>query len=176
MQSHDVVATVNLARAYNLTSILPVALFECCQLPRGEFIDPVRYGEGADDSEQLSSADIRLCLRARDTLTERSHWLRWLLLDDDKWDDAEEPCQAPVECRLSRSEIVCTLATLAPPTPFHSTNPLARIDDDVDAVISSSGFHLCDSCVHIYRTLHAAQRKAVWDGLGKVFGVEGWPQ
>ena len=169
MRPRDVIAVVVLARAYGWDALLPVALFECTQLPKLDLIASVTYAPG--DAAQLSPDDIRLCLGALDPLAQRSWWVRELLLSETVWDESE--CVTPNECRLARQDIVRELA-FSPDGTFHSTDPLARTVQLVKSVIECIGIDLCSMCREEYEAQEGASRRLVWKDLGKMFGFPDW--
>ncbi|KZT69644.1 hypothetical protein DAEQUDRAFT_246684 [Daedalea quercina L-15889] len=63
----DPIAAVNLARLTDTLSILPVAMYLCCQLRTEDLLRGTTYSDGT--SQQLSLDDLRRCVDARVFLT-----------------------------------------------------------------------------------------------------------
>lgn len=59
------IAIVNLARAFDLPELLPVALYYCCQLSDNILVHGVTHRNGTKD--QLSPEDLVRCLGGRKT-------------------------------------------------------------------------------------------------------------
>lgn len=164
----DAIAVVCLARQYHaLAGILPVALFECCQLPKEQLVASVQYDDGED--EQLAPGDLWLCLAALDPLAEQSSWIRERLLDKDVW--PKENCTRRKECRNAHEELAQALIEQSA-SKLHSTstNPLLRVE--VTIVLAAKGIALCENCKQEFANLQGFERGQVWRGLDKLFGCE----
>ncbi|GBE89310.1 hypothetical protein SCP_1503180 [Sparassis crispa] len=63
METTDAIAAVNLARVIGCRSMLPAALYRCCQLSAAELCGGVSRGDG--HTEQLSAEDVERCIDAK---------------------------------------------------------------------------------------------------------------
>ncbi len=68
----DAIDTVNLARMTGKSRLLPLALYQCCQLDPVDLIEGVKRSEEDTQVFSLSSADSALCLRAKEALLKAS--------------------------------------------------------------------------------------------------------
>lgn len=170
MQDHDVIAVVNLARSFDLTDVLPVALFECCQLPKELLIAKLYYG--TDDFEQLSQSDLQLILSALDPLAKKARWIKNVLVDDEYAEDVEL-CSTRSDCKAALLD-VAKISTTSDGF-FHSNNPLLRTYELVEEEIKDSDLALCRYCLENYKFWHDHFRGNVWKDLGAQFGISRWP-
>ena len=64
----DAIDTVNIARMTGTPSLLPLALYQCCQLDPVNLIEGVKRSEADTEVFSLSNADVALCFRAKERL------------------------------------------------------------------------------------------------------------
>ncbi|KAI1781889.1 hypothetical protein LXA43DRAFT_844855, partial [Ganoderma leucocontextum] len=68
LESHHAIEALNLFRVLNRPEMMmPVALYQCCQLEATELVHGVMRDDGVS-RECLSSAYLELCLEARQNL------------------------------------------------------------------------------------------------------------
>lgn len=158
----DAIAVVNLARRFDLPSLLPPALYAICQLPKASILDAVQYAE--DDCEQLSSSDIRLCLKGLDILQQEHHHVQAVLTD---------PLTSP-KCRFPDT---CRALLVQLPAKFMSCrllgdcDPLRDYDPWIAQIFYSMPGNLCSWCEILLQERLRRSRQAVWRALPRIFDI-----
>lgn len=72
------ISIVNLARAFDLPELLPIALYRCCQLPNDMLARGVKLENGATD--RLSPDDLARCLDGKEEIIRCNLSFRRLLM------------------------------------------------------------------------------------------------
>lgn len=157
----DYIGLVNLARTFNLPHLLLFALFTCCELPLHNLTSKVSYGHG--QFEQLSQNDLRLCLRAVDTLSKTNTSRLNLFLDF----LPGERCVDPDRCMDSIHNVTRAASGKQCFTSLYILRPIEAVLPELN--------NLCDCCRRILIHQLRAYRKATWMSLGQIFEVEAWP-
>ncbi|EIW56909.1 uncharacterized protein TRAVEDRAFT_49719 [Trametes versicolor FP-101664 SS1] len=151
------IGVVNLARLTGETSLLPTAFLACSFLAE----DIVHGFERTDGTrEHLSMADIGLCIAGRVRLVKESVKVAFRVFQP----IASDKCKNKAAC-LENFRRICT-----------------KLDEHVDSITAPdpSGTYYTkiqvkDLCVHCYAMVKerdTRERKAVWEQLPAIFGVE----
>lgn len=160
LTSQDSVVIVHLVRTLHLevsaSAILPAALYHCSQLPNTILALGVRMA-GNPFTYCLPPEDLIKCLDARDKFLR----LGILSLKTDFSCPSRSKganCFSPNELTAddSRRNVAFQYDVLAPLQP--------RLVDT----------RVCRACVLQICKLHDEERKAIWNQLGKIFGVNSW--
>lgn len=159
------IALVNLARRFNLTQFLPVALFTCIKSRYfGCLLESEEYQSG--HKEQLSQDDLRRCLGA---VTEFDAVLLSRI-------DIFLRFQSDVGCvRLTGAcaQAACSLFKyLATYTDFMAKGSTFRpLDKDIDEALSPTKEQPCGPCLKRLLSEYNDLRKTLWDRLPAIFDL-----
>lgn len=161
LRPEDYIGLVNLARTFNLPRLLLPALLTCCHLPLQDLALKASYGNG--QFEQLSQNDLRLCLRAVDTLSKTNTSRLNLFLDF----LPGERCVDPDQCMDSIHNVTRAASAKGCFTSVYILRPIEIYLPELN--------NLCDCCRRILIYQLCAYRKATWTSLGQIFEIEAWP-
>ena len=155
----DAIAAVAIARLTNTPSILPLALYNCCQLDPVVITSGIVRANGIVD--RLSSADRLGCLRARTILCNATHVAAHNILKP--------------TCQHAYHACVCVRAIKAVSQELwrYEGSRLAhyRALQNWDDIIDRVAGHCCQSCITLLKTRAAEERRTVWAKLPTIFGV-----
>lgn len=142
-----------------------MALYQCSQqTPEGLF-EPVQY-----DGERvpLPRDDLVTCVSAPDRLLEASRKVKGPVLDM-----LESPRCASVECHASVAQLVCDWVRDGKLPDFAPLNAC-------DVLLQKHAqkypeCRLCEACTAELVYAIDERRREVFESLGKIFNVPGWP-
>ncbi|EKM61831.1 uncharacterized protein PHACADRAFT_180864 [Phanerochaete carnosa HHB-10118-sp] len=164
----DCIGAVALARAINAThppAFIVMALYQCSQqTPEGLF-EPVQY-----DGERvpLPRDDLVTCVSTPDRLLEASRKVKSPVLDA-----LESPRCAAQACHASLARLVCDWVREGKLPDFAPLNACDVLFQKHAQKYPDC--RLCDSCAAELMDAIDERRREVFDDLGKVFNVPGWP-
>lgn len=132
------ITAVNLARVTETPSILPSALYICCQLPEDTLLSGTAHPDGT--SETLSREDLVRCLAARLQLCQSQMSVAY---------DAFRNGKCKGGACVSALNRLCTEAVDYAETRPHRADPLMRWNVFVNATLPRVGARgqPCDDCV-----------------------------
>ena len=150
LHSHDAIEAVNLARTFNIPSILPCSFYICSRLPIVTLVTGVPNPRGS--RSVLSKADQTRCFQG---ILELS--LRYMLAIETLWHemgkgncDDQKTCQECAEEQAERSERVND--------GLHSVNVLGNcLAMGLEVLHDDEGSGLCDNCI--------SRRDEMWDNF-----------
>ncbi|KAI0686100.1 hypothetical protein C8T65DRAFT_154055 [Cerioporus squamosus] len=162
------IGVVNLARLTEAHTLLPVALFKCCQLTN--ITQGFVYSDG--EREMLSSEDLERCLVARSKLMQETYgkYTRSFLAVSDTSRRRKKPCRsnntcfAAAACKKFFTVANNTAYGLKHPEPFLHLE--AHLSDDVRNTT------FCDPCWEMFRECEEEEHKALWKRLPSFFGLD----
>ncbi|KAH9922098.1 uncharacterized protein B0H18DRAFT_1019101 [Fomitopsis serialis] len=162
----DAVAAVNIARLTETTSMLPVALYMCCQLEIQDIMNGVMQENGT--VERLAPGDVMKCLEARKTLA---------------YDNVVSAARiftpvAHISC-LSQESCTAHILGLFQRLVNHRAglDICSSLGDWVPYILTSQSCKsLCGCCYEMVQGRAIGEQEEVWRRLPKVMGVEvhGW--
>ncbi|GJE99746.1 hypothetical protein PsYK624_160170 [Phanerochaete sordida] len=164
----DCIGAVALARAINAThppAFIVMALYQCSQqTPEGLF-EPVQY-----DGERvpLPRDDLVTCVSAPDRLLEASRKVKAPVLDM-----LERPHCASMTCHASLTGLVCDWVRDGKLPDFAPLNACEGLFQKHAQKYPEC--RLCDGCAATLMDAIDERRREVFDELGKIFNVPGWP-
>ncbi|EIW56927.1 uncharacterized protein TRAVEDRAFT_128217 [Trametes versicolor FP-101664 SS1] len=159
------IGVVNLARLVGDSDLLVIALLVCCHI---DDADALIHGFEREDGsrEQLTPEDIALCESAKRRLLEESKQVSLRVCLGLQVSDA---CMTRSRClrRLeqARLELGDTETTMAFIEPSERPRPL-------DDLIERSDPGLCAHCQKTVADRDLCERKALWETLPEIFGIE----
>ncbi|KZT72354.1 hypothetical protein DAEQUDRAFT_723053 [Daedalea quercina L-15889] len=156
----DAIAAVNIARLTETESILPIALYMCCQLDTEDIMNGVKRKDGT--VERLAPADIMKCLDARQTLTHdtvvfASHMFEPVTSSECSGPDCGTHLQELRDVDISYGD--------ASSACLDSWDLWLHMDPTGDF----SG--LCSSCQGMVWSREAEERREIWGRLPEIMGV-----
>ncbi|KAH9916592.1 uncharacterized protein BXZ73DRAFT_53770 [Epithele typhae] len=146
------IAAVNLARLTDTPSVLPLALYDCCLLGSA-ILDGWQNEDGV--TEHLNTADLRLCLDARERLAQKN-----VLAFFSVYAVAVE-----VECR-NRSGCEKTLRGMVQA----GQAGVGKCEILVDLLLPHPP--MCDACERALAGRARLERRRLWERLPEILGVE----
>ncbi|EIN09640.1 hypothetical protein PUNSTDRAFT_67037, partial [Punctularia strigosozonata HHB-11173 SS5] len=165
---HSFVA-VQIARESNIPSILPAALYHCCELPVQSLLDGVEFsGMLGPRRVRLPASDLRACLLARGKLIK----IKAENIDAFLWDDGPSAsCRDPQGCseclrccqddeRQNGYFDTCDIFTRRLRSVYHGT---AEGD-------------FCYKCQAAWKRKEEEELERTWRELPAVFGLEDWAE
>ncbi|KAH9843849.1 uncharacterized protein C8Q71DRAFT_719532 [Rhodofomes roseus] len=174
--SEDAMATVNLARLIgeDANTILPSALYTCCQLPAEVLAHGV--SSGSRDVQKLSDADLERCIDARARLAALalSSTIRRLQPTSDFPDDPVAQKEGGASCTqafcpsyLAAAVSRVLLGTLGLPR-------LSGALDSIDWFVANAvrGGLLCRVCTESVKDQDRRERLRIWRMLPAVLGLQ----
>ncbi|CAL1693974.1 unnamed protein product [Somion occarium] len=152
------ITLVNLADSLDLTDILPIALYGCCQLEMS-IVDGIRHSD--DIVERLTPTNLKRCLNAR------TH----LVIAQSRVMSDVHFCIAGCDCQRRDNRDECLAKTFLVRTQPHSPglvvwNPLRRLDMWWKEI---SAISLCTICSSVVKTFYIAQRQRIISDLPEMF-------
>ena len=160
LHTHDAIAAINLARTFNISSILPCAFYICSRLPMEILLTGVSNPRGP--RSVLSKADLTRCLNG---LLELSS--RYGLMMQTLWlEVSEEDCEDPEGCREQaldnhfREE--------------HYPNEADALGSCLvrpHCIVPHASDGICQECIGRMENLWADFRFDTWKDLGKIFDL-----
>lgn len=161
----DAILVVNLAREFDLNSILPPAFYLCAQLPFDKLIDDVPQDD--ETVACLSPADLKIVLHGAVAL--RNAYLRNL--------EGLFYIKNGASCKTTES---CNAAILRVLRALWADSSLTKLDvltvpSWIDTLGKAAEPFICASCLKLLKTDHTQKRLRSWDELGKFFSVDDWP-
>ncbi|PIL26553.1 hypothetical protein GSI_12311 [Ganoderma sinense ZZ0214-1] len=160
------IGAVNIARLTDATSMLPSALYTCCNLGP-DLLSGWKREDGR--VEHLSVDDLKICFAARETLCKEGAQIFFKIFHD----QPSAECLSGDKCRAALGEMTkalvkCSLSLAIECSVLQSWKTIITIK------AASHGV-----CVRCKKELLARDRKArmeVWDKLPGIFGVSvsGW--
>lgn len=155
----EAIGIVNLARFLGETSLLPTALFACCQLDR-KITDGFTREDGA--REQLSLDDIGLCFEAKTRLIQESVRIALRAF----WPEQSETCKTGTQCRKDFKALLRKVegrvGEMAETDPFLS--PFTILKADAEGL-------LCQACRAMAEDRISEEQRAVWARLPQILGI-----
>ncbi|EPT02370.1 hypothetical protein FOMPIDRAFT_1160535 [Fomitopsis schrenkii] len=163
-ESADAIVAVNLARLTNTPSILPSALYLCCQLDIDKLWEGRTRRDGAVDT--LSAGDLKRCVVGKVKLATRN-----IRIVEETFEPAVSRC-----CTASpSSRCEATLRELKEQLVSHAYSK----EDETDALASWKNFItetgdrlLCSSCVRNCIEREKSSREDLWDQLSRLMGLD----
>ncbi|KAI0731744.1 hypothetical protein C8Q72DRAFT_198512 [Fomitopsis betulina] len=160
--STDAIAVVNIARLTGVHSMLPVALYICCQLDIDTIINGVLCENGS--RAQLAPDDIALCLEQR-----------MCLCHDNVISALRIWRPTPSEDCKMRADRTCVGVLEAVTNDWlnYDTSGLnhAAVMDTWNEFFENGEFDLCEPCLEMVKRRATEERKTLWERLPQLFGV-----
>ncbi|TFY57397.1 hypothetical protein EVJ58_g7043 [Rhodofomes roseus] len=163
----DAIAAVNIARLTDTPSMLPTALYVCCQLDTDNILNGVPRGH--DAVERLSSEDITRCLDARLKLVHDNVVSAFSIFTI----ATSDGCTSQKNCLLLLEELL-EIEAEGRGLPLDNCScledwiPPLREDAETGPILEG----LCASCQAMVQQRAADERKEVWERLPAIMGVE----
>lgn len=152
----------NLAREQNLLSLLPIALYYCCEIHSGkDLVNGIPRNDGT--RAKLLRCDETTCLISLQPLIQlqaETTWA-WLYLPADAYFNCET-IRSNGRCRQIRQAIRDAI--------FPSCSLRGVISWDRQ----SDGAKMCDKCNEKARVIHDDGRIKFWNALPGIFGLPEW--
>jgi hypothetical protein len=158
----QILPVIQLARAYNLDWILPLAFYRfCLEMTGRNLVYGVEY---AGARVVLSPADQALCFDARGTMCEANN-AAILARFQARFKSVSEAgfCTGGEACRVSRFREADTLL-----------QAVGALPDLVRHWEPEASSNLCPACLGDMREWHRSERQAGWDGLPGLFRLPDW--
>ncbi|RDX49007.1 hypothetical protein OH76DRAFT_620714 [Lentinus brumalis] len=157
------IGVVNLARLTDCETILPTALYQCCQLD-GELVKGFARADGT--RECLSGDDLALCVAARANLMQESVGIALRICAP----VLSISCTHPAHCAVVFDDYLHT--GRLDPLAVCNTHPFWSAASMVNGVCEM----LCGSCWQMLCERNTSERVLFWDRLPTVLGIEvhGW--
>lgn len=115
MGDRDPLSVIPLARACQVSDILPLVFYECCELSVDQIYDGVVYGT---EKVQLSPGDVRTCLVGMKQLEAKNLSCFKALIEISAGTRQVQPCKTPVLCIASVRKIMVNVTTTAGFSPL----------------------------------------------------------
>ncbi|PIL26455.1 hypothetical protein GSI_12213 [Ganoderma sinense ZZ0214-1] len=160
---HAVIPVVNLARLTDTPSLLPLALYKCCELG-GSVLDGWKREDGT--IEYLSHSDLKRCIDGRNNLAREAFAIVSTIFAP----SASEECQTPDDCvtsvRIALSDILDYDGVADP-------SVLDNWDDVIHLNARSQGrFGYCSACEKELVSRDRQYREYIWNSLPQIFDVD----
>ncbi|KAH9932318.1 uncharacterized protein B0H18DRAFT_987551 [Fomitopsis serialis] len=171
---HHSITAVNLARLTETSSILPLALYDCCQLPVETLLNGHTYPGGR--VEKLSADDVQRCIQALSVLGVQ----RTLAIVK-----SMDLSACGYSCRFECADHVSAIKTelledLKSPGCRHPLCSWARFmgqyNRDMTSNVKNSAHPMCPRCIKTVIQSHGQVLLECWKNLPELLGieVEGW--
>lgn len=169
----DAITAVNLARLTGTHSILPAALYLCCQLDANDLVNGVQNTDGT--WECLTPDDLVRCITGRSSLITRNTGIITHMLQPVSNEECIDPSRCP---RVQAGLLVSMQGTNVP--GYETQNALQRFTKAL-AVMEKQSIRwsrLCCSCRALLCTREYHERLKTWYDLPTLMGVEvpEWPE
>ncbi|KII86149.1 hypothetical protein PLICRDRAFT_700275 [Plicaturopsis crispa FD-325 SS-3] len=157
-------ALVNLARETDVPSVLPAALYCCSMHGAEDIIDGIVQPDGS--RSELSPADMRACLLARETFARHPPMLAFMADLGFIEGLIESLCEDPNTCVKDEISILrsCALAERS----------FDLLDGRVLTKDASFVHTLCDECAGAIKYDFERQRLSIWERLPALYGLPPW--
>lgn len=164
--STDAIAVVNIARLTGVDSMLPVALYLCCQLDIDTILNGVPRADGS--RVRLSPDDVVLCLERRGSLC-HDNVISALRI----WRSTpSERC----ETRLKRGCVRVLEAVTSDWLDYDNSDlDHGAAMDGWDDFFENGEFELCEPCLEMVKGRVTEERRTMWERLPQLFGVSPAP-
>ncbi|OCH87259.1 hypothetical protein OBBRIDRAFT_889927 [Obba rivulosa] len=166
MDEADTITVVNLARLTDTTSILPLALYGCCQLQQKLITGVTREGR----HEELSRSDLLACIEGKDRLAlARGRAVNSIFVRMKCYSGFGQACSINLQ---NITRLALDYATLKPPIA-------AALDSWTGFIDYMLEHHKpCEECLSALRLREKTVRRNMWKSLPEMFNliVEGWPE
>lgn len=159
------VAAVNLARLVNAKSILPLALFQCCQLG-AELVYGYRREDGTID--QLTTEDLVRCLEGRVALMQENAAIALNLFRGQVSPGCTDPSSCSSALKRQRDDL-CKVSNVHVVAGYDA---FGRWDEDWIETEKDGRKIFCNSCVLMLKAREEEKQRAVWRKLPFIFNVE----
>ncbi|PIL28390.1 hypothetical protein GSI_09541 [Ganoderma sinense ZZ0214-1] len=167
------IETLNLIQLLGETDMLPIAIYQCCQVPSLLFGKGMKRADGT--AEMLDLPTIELCTKARVKLIQRQSTL-----------NAETFCTGPsgsckrrAECRRAIVESLYLGQVCRWPSICLAGDP-TNGDQCIPHLIEGSeeGGDICDVCAAALMKRHENGKRKIWEELPTIIGVpvDNWDQ
>lgn len=158
VDGHKWTNILSVGREFGLQSVLPIALFRCCQ-----HIQSLSDGFTHNALRGISSDDKLLCYSSikRLSFTQASTTNTWLTAED-----IYSSCRSPGTCKLARSHAMRVLFY-----PYGSLIGLAQWSEH-----SSVLTNMCELCKAVAQSAHRKGRQEFWDRLPDAFSLPAWEE
>lgn len=160
------IGVVNLARLTGETSLLPRALFACCQL-EGDIINGFEREDGT--REQLTQSDIGLCFVAKTRLIHEAMKIALFVLRP----EVSDHCKTAKACRRGFTRLMGRFETRV--DTVVGTDPFQVLREFTESVYEKDDW--CEACYQIIHDSTRDSELSVWDRLPEIMGVPDaeWP-
>lgn len=155
------IGAVNVARLTGMTSMLPIALYYCCNLG-SNLLDGWKREDG--HIEHLSVDDLKRCFTARETLCKTGAQIFLKIFHD----QPSATCLNVEKCRTALSEMTQSRVKFHLPTAVEC-RVLRSWKRVIDA--DSLTYGICIMCKMDLFARDEEARREVWDKLPDIFGV-----
>ncbi len=163
----DVFEAVNLARLTGKVSILPLALYKCCQQNPAAIMSGIRRGNG--DVVRLCQEDVERCVRARDRLFRES----CKMIDTVTGALAERAPRCVTHSACSRRMAILVEAFTAMFATLINTDALSGLEEQLGSLATMSEWtQLCDACREELVRQHVKKQRETWGSLLKILDME----
>ncbi|PIL26442.1 hypothetical protein GSI_12200 [Ganoderma sinense ZZ0214-1] len=157
------IAVVNIARLTDTPSLLPIALYECCNL--GEILIDGRKGEDGT-VEHLSPADLKRCVRARNEFAKEASALTSTIFNSGPSGDCTtlDLCTASLHSFLVQ---IMTDGSVADSAVLENWDYVVRRGARPR---NNQGY--CSACERELLARASRETERVWSRLPKIFDIE----
>jgi len=166
----DPIAAVNLARLTDTSSVLPIAMYLCCQLRTEDLLRGTTHPDGS--AQQLSLDDLRRCVDARVFLTRAKDGALERIFDLSLSKDCADlsACRERLEYRMAiyKKRVTDETAGWNVAGPWLPYVWLKNCS-------SEKGYGeppLCAHCMALLESQHRAECAKIWEDLPKHFDLE----
>ncbi|RDX49019.1 hypothetical protein OH76DRAFT_1483508 [Lentinus brumalis] len=163
------IVVVNIARLTGKHSLLPIALYRCCQLD-ANITQGFIYSDGY--RETLSWEDLGRCFVARSRLTQETYRLytRSFLAASDTSRRRKEPCRSNNTCwEAVAAKKFFTVANGTADSLEHPL-PFVHLEDHLPDDVRDTTF--CDTCWKMFRECEEEEHRVLWQRLPSFFGLD----
>ncbi|KZT07943.1 uncharacterized protein LAESUDRAFT_758072 [Laetiporus sulphureus 93-53] len=166
LEPADAIAAVNLTRLTREVSMLPTALYSCCQLPTELLLKGIRRADGT--TERLDEDDLIRCIDGKANLLIGSRRAR----DDVSYD----PASVRQSCKCSNYAAFSTF--IHERILQYGEDTRFSMLSSWESMIKEKGgvFPMCGGCIYRMKEKDVDCRKRIWQELPKYMGVSvpGW--
>ncbi|GBE89238.1 hypothetical protein SCP_1502460 [Sparassis crispa] len=162
----DAITVVNLGRLTNTLSLLPVALYRCCQLRPQDLLSG--SGEGDRVVEQLTTDDLARCIGARGVLVHEAI----AMLRDIAAPVTSVYCRTHYICQEGMGEILSAMYDHCKDElsiPSGRIHPLQSSSDVISQ--EASLCEVCDNCQLLLKSRDVEARERLWNRLPDIVGL-----
>ncbi|KAF9812296.1 hypothetical protein IEO21_06270 [Rhodonia placenta] len=160
----DAIAVVNLARLTGTASVLPGALYLCCQLSAQELVSGLHGPDGV--CERLAPDDLARCIDGRSALLSHTAHVVARILSP----SVSVHCLEPPACRVTLE--ACLQSFQSPESKALQSHDVLQSWEDAFDTYGVPMERLCEKCFDLLWLREFQERQKIWKILPELMGVE----